>query len=249
MMMLIITREEAQEQGLTKYFTGKPCKHGHLAERYTVNTRCSVCQKDMRKILISKNPKKYKQQKKVSNKRYKTKNKEKVKEYQKRYFKKNPEKRLQSKEARKAYYEKTKHKRKTENLTPEQHEKKKAYARQWRIKDHAQRYKTDPGYRCNKLVRNILYRTLKASMKNKEGRTQDLLGYTAQEFRQHIERQFQKGMNWDNHGEWHIDHIHPISRFIEEGITDPKIINALSNLTPIWKTNNLSKGAKVTQLL
>lgn len=90
---------------------------------------------------------------------------------------------------------------------------------------------------------------MKASKEKKEGKTQILLGYSAQEFREHIERQFQIGMTWDNHGEWHVDHIYPISKFIEEGIHDPKIINALSNLKPIWKTDNLSKGSKVTQLL
>lgn len=245
-MMLLITRENAQAQGLTKYYTGEPCKHGHLVERYTVNTRCSECAKQRKKSLIADNPKKYKERIKKNNKKYKTENKEKIRAYNKKYKSANP----YSKETRKKYYERVvKQKRRIENLTPEQHEKKKAYAREWRKKDHAKRYTTDPDYRCNKLVRNILERTLKCSMKNKEGRTHDLLGYTAKEFRTHIERQFQTGMSWDNHGEWHIDHIYPISKFIEEGITDPKIINALSNLTPIWKTENLSKGAKVTQLL
>lgn len=35
-----ITRREAKEQGLKRYFTGKPCKHGHISERYT---RCGGC--------------------------------------------------------------------------------------------------------------------------------------------------------------------------------------------------------------
>ena len=36
-------RKEAQLQGLTKYFSGKPCKHGHIAERYTRNGECVEC--------------------------------------------------------------------------------------------------------------------------------------------------------------------------------------------------------------
>jgi hypothetical protein len=41
--MGLITREEAKEQGLSKYFTGKPCKHGHVAERYVSRTSCVMC--------------------------------------------------------------------------------------------------------------------------------------------------------------------------------------------------------------
>ena len=36
-------RKEAIAAGLTKYFTGKPCKHGHIADRYTTTGTCSEC--------------------------------------------------------------------------------------------------------------------------------------------------------------------------------------------------------------
>ena len=39
----MITRQDAISQGLIRYFTGKPCKHGHIAERYTGNKTCCVC--------------------------------------------------------------------------------------------------------------------------------------------------------------------------------------------------------------
>ena len=38
-----ITRKEAQEQGLRTYFTGKPCKHGHVAPRQTSKGVCVEC--------------------------------------------------------------------------------------------------------------------------------------------------------------------------------------------------------------
>lgn len=41
--MKIITRKEAQDRGLNKYFTGKPCKYGHVAERYVAKSDCVVC--------------------------------------------------------------------------------------------------------------------------------------------------------------------------------------------------------------
>jgi 5-methylcytosine-specific restriction endonuclease McrA len=40
----IVTRAEAQAQGLNRYFTGKPCKHGHIAER-RMCAGCVECQK------------------------------------------------------------------------------------------------------------------------------------------------------------------------------------------------------------
>ena len=41
----MITRKNALLQGLTRYFTGKPCKHGHLAERYAKDGNCVNCTK------------------------------------------------------------------------------------------------------------------------------------------------------------------------------------------------------------
>ena len=39
------SRAEAKERGLTRYFTGKPCKRGHVAERTTRNGHCGLCQR------------------------------------------------------------------------------------------------------------------------------------------------------------------------------------------------------------
>jgi hypothetical protein len=39
----IITRKEAVASRLIRYFTGKPCKHGHVAERRTDTGNCIEC--------------------------------------------------------------------------------------------------------------------------------------------------------------------------------------------------------------
>ena len=39
----IITRAEAKAKGLTRYFTGKPCVRGHIAERCTKRKVCKEC--------------------------------------------------------------------------------------------------------------------------------------------------------------------------------------------------------------
>jgi hypothetical protein len=52
-------------------------------------------------------------------------------------------------------------------------------------------------------------------------------------------------MSWDNWGEWHIDHIEPVSKLVSSGVTEPSEINALSNLQPLWASENIAKRAKV----
>lgn len=41
--MQIISRPEARAAGLSRYYTGKPCKHGHLAERGVIKRACCEC--------------------------------------------------------------------------------------------------------------------------------------------------------------------------------------------------------------
>ncbi len=38
-----ISRAEAAECGLSRFYTGKPCRAGHVAERYVGNKHCVAC--------------------------------------------------------------------------------------------------------------------------------------------------------------------------------------------------------------
>lgn len=40
------TRQEARDTGSKHYFTGKPCKHGHISERFTSTGNCVACYKE-----------------------------------------------------------------------------------------------------------------------------------------------------------------------------------------------------------
>ena len=73
----------------------------------------------------------------------------------------------------------------------------------------------------------------------KSAKTIEILGYSAEELKIHLESLFKEGMTWDNYGEWHIDHIKPVSKFDEN--VDVKEVNALENLQPLWAEENLSK--------
>jgi len=39
-------------------------------------------------------------------------------------------------------------------------------------------------------------------------------------------------------GRWNLHHKIPIHWFVKEGLTDPKILNALNNLKPLWRVDH-----------
>jgi hypothetical protein len=60
----------------------------------------------------------------------------------------------------------------------------------------------------------------------------------------HLESLLEEGMNWDNYGEWHIDHRTPRTWFDCERAEDPafRACWALTNLQPKWGRLNMKKG-------
>lgn len=88
--------------------------------------------------------------------------------------------------------------------------------------------------------RSLLRNTLERLNKKKEGHTIDLLGYSALDLKLHVESLFTPEMNWSNYGEWHIDHIKMVCEFDKETAMD--VVNALSNLRPLWATSRTING-------
>jgi hypothetical protein len=43
----IVPRQTAIHDGLKLYFTGKPCKYGHIDQRYTVSNVCKECHRKL----------------------------------------------------------------------------------------------------------------------------------------------------------------------------------------------------------
>ena len=78
-------------------------------------------------------------------------------------------------------------------------------------------------------------------------KTFDLLGYSPDEMRSHLESKFLPGMTWENYGEWHIDHIMPLSahNYFSPDDIDFKRCWGLSNLQPLWAQDNIRKSAKL----
>lgn len=83
----------------------------------------------------------------------------------------------------------------------------------------------------------------------KAGKTFDILGYTADEIKAHLEKQFQPGMTWETYGKggWEIDHIIPLAAHNYESPNDIdfKKAWAISNLRPLWASDNRRKSDKL----
>jgi ribosomal protein L37AE/L43A len=105
-------------------------------------------------------------------------------------------------------------------------------------------YANTPQRKLKRTLSKRIYSALYGRGK-KSARTLELIGCDIQFFKRWIEQQFARGMTWENFGEWHIDHKLPCASF---DLTKPEQQRACfhySNLRPLWKFDNLSKGAKV----
>ena len=103
----ITTRKEAKELGLTKYFTGNPCIHGHISERRVQNSVCVECKKIKYRQYCEKNNQHYK----GYHKRYREENKERISQYHKQHGKQYCEKNKgRIKQYKEQYREKNKEK-------------------------------------------------------------------------------------------------------------------------------------------
>lgn len=111
-----------------------------------------------------------------------------------------------------------------------------------RKKRHLDRMKNDIVYRLSYLLRTRLNKAIKGNYRT--GSAVRDLGCSVSELKLHIESKFQEGMNWSNHGKWHIDHIKPLAAF---NLADRKqLLEAChyTNLQPLWAKDNLIKSNK-----
>ena len=98
----------------------------------------------------------------------------------------------------------------------------------------------DPFFRISRAIGGGIWYTMRKEKSN--AAWQDLVGYSLQTLKEHLEKQFDNKMTWDNYGSyWHIDHIKPKVLFTKKEVKDCWSIN---NLQPLEKIANLKKGKK-----
>lgn len=117
------------------------------------------------------------------------------------------------------------------------------------------RYHEDPYYSICTRLRASLSQAMRRNGK-KSAPTAVLLGCSIEDFLKHLEAQFAlagphpktgEPMSWQNRRMWHIDHIIPCCAFenlATDALQQRRCYHFL-NLRPLWKEQNLSKGARI----
>ena len=225
--MELISLEDARAQGLKHYFTGKPCKRGHVAKRFTSSRHCTEC--------LRQQVNDWHHAKTESDSEWAASRLKRARDYGRahkaeaskrgaQWRQNNPER---QREYAQAYREDPAN---------------RAKRAEWRRK----RIDADPGFRMESVLRTRLGHALRG-IAPKSKRTRELIGCTPAELTKHLEAQFLPGMSWENYGQdtWHVDHIRPCASF---DLTDPEQQQAcfhFSNLQPLWAEDNMRKGARV----
>jgi hypothetical protein len=183
-----------------------------------LQTICRVCNSDYHKEHNSNNP-----NARIEHYR---KNREIILEKKKEYYADNIEK---ISTYRKSYYADNK-----EKITKRNYNYKKT------------KLKEDSLFYFENSIRNVIYGSLYRHNYTKKSKTYKILGCSYEEFKHYIEKQFVEGMSWDNQGEWHLDHIYPVSLATnEEEIIK---LNHYTNFQPLWAIDNLKKSNKIIGL-
>ena len=107
------------------------------------------------------------------------------------------------------------------------------------------RRKNDSLYKLKCNIRTLIGMSLRNKGYTKKSKSYKILGCSFKEFKIHLESQFTKGMTWENSGEWHLDHIYPVSLAKEE--EELIRLNHHTNFQPLWAFDNLSKGNKIIE--
>ena len=145
----------------------------------------------------------------------------------------------------KTWYENNKEHRK--QYLKEYREKNVDKIRQIKRDYERNRKARDPLYKLINNFRTAIYQVLKENNINKNGHYFEILKYTPEDLISHLETKFTNGMTWDNYGEWHVDHVKPISSYIILEIGDDEFMKcwSLNNLQPLWGKENISKSNKL----
>lgn len=243
-----ISRKQAQAQGLKRYWTGKPCKHGHVETRYAATGICVGCT----------------QQRTIERARRTHGGKPKPSrllqpEFERRIREHFGDRYDLSQAIYTDWNERVtvtclKHNHTWQafpgNLTrghgcPECDRDRKRVERPLTKNERSKRARdNNPMWPMINTLRQRVHKAVKAQRSYKGSRTRELIGCSYQELRDHLAAQFEPGMSWDNHGEWEIDHIRPVASF---DLTDPREQEKcfhFSNLQPLWRSANRSKAAK-----
>ena len=216
-----LSRKQAQEQGTKWYYTGKPCKHGHISDRQVVNQRCRMCGA----MKNAQNCKRW----------YEEQGRDQVMTAAKDWVKRNPERRkeIANKHAKKI------------RTNPETNARKNKMRREGNRNElFKQRFQEDLQFRFLCLLKGRIQSAFKLQCGKKAHKTAKLLGLPLNEFKNWIASQFTDEMSWDNYAyeTWHLDHIRPCSSFDLTNPAQQLVCFNWRNQRPLDASENMSKN-------
>lgn len=109
---------------------------------------------------------------------------------------------------------------------------------------HKEKRDNDPVFATAHRVRRLTNFAFERKGYKKNGTSEQLLGCTWDQLKTHIESKFLPGMSWENRHEWHVDHIVPLAS--AKSVEEIENLCKWHNLQPLWRLDNLKKGAKIT---
>lgn len=120
-------------------------------------------------------------------------------------------------------------------------QKNKEYMRIYQRTYQKEKRDNDPSYR----LRQNISRAIRATLNGAKNRSiLNILPYSIETLKQHLQNQFNENMTWENYGSyWEIDHIYPQSKLLYNSIEDENFEKcwALNNLQPLSINDNRKK--------
>lgn len=185
-------------------------------------------------------------------------------DYHKKYYESNPEKFIEysQSENKKQYIEshREENRERTKKWIKNNSQKAKEYyslnkeSLNKKKRENYHKRKKDPLFRLKINIRSLIRQSIKRQATHKSIKTLAILGCSFQDFKEHIEKQFEPWMNWENYGSykssgirtWNFDHIIPLS----SATTEQEMIklNHYTNLRPLCSKQNLDKRSSIISL-
>ena len=172
----------------------------------------------------------YRERGAINAKRWRAENREKYKEMRGRYYSKYKDRILAD--------------RREEAKTQEFKDRRNAAARA--------RYNESPISKALISIRSRTRAYINKTNHKPSKRSMRLIGCTPLELKLHLENQFyphpntNEPMSWDNYGKkWDVDHWFPLAVAAKESQESFEAACHYANLRPLWKEENMAKGAKI----